>query len=448
MLLFEEFQFSPDLLQKIDNLDHEIKYFRKDGELDQLSLEKLREYFKVQHIFHSAGIEGNKLTLKETMLVLKEGITISEKPIKESVEVKSLGIAFDFLYELAQEEISITEHCIKQLHQLIVGNDPYLNAGQYRSVGVIITASEHRPPEPFEVPFKMTEMVKWVNTNLKAENPIVLAATAHHELAKIHPFTDGNGRTARLVLNLILMKSGYPICSIKRTDRPKYYEAMSAADLGNYDPIVELVAESCEELFSEYTRIREESQRTTEWAKKWGTIDIQSKLQKEKGRYELWLNKMSQIKLEFKQAVSLLNDTLKNYSLTFYEYVPVTFEKFQELENKGLSTSTNFFSVRIHNREGKILYTFMFRFFRNDNKHQNKKIIPLELNCFNPETKNFIIIDKSNWADRVRLRSFHYNSEGNLIVRLDHNKNIIEKEDAKISDITTDFFDDVLSCVV
>ena len=231
----------PDLLHRIVDFDSEIIKFRAEGELDQLSKEKLREYFRTQHIYHSAGIEGNRLTLQETMLVLKEGITISEKSIQDTIEVKNLGIAFDFFYELAQQDTPITENYLKQIHQLVVGNDPYLNAGNYRNVGVVITGSEHKPPEPYEISLKMQDLMSWLNENLEQENPLVLAAVAHHELAKIHPFTDGNGRTARLLLNLILMKKGYPICSIKRTERPRYYEAMSNADNGNYQEIVELV---------------------------------------------------------------------------------------------------------------------------------------------------------------------------------------------------------------
>jgi Fic family protein len=445
---FDKSQFSPDLLQRIENLHAEITAFRNVGELDKIALEKLREHFKAQHIFHSAGIEGNRLTLKETMLVLKEGITISEKPLKETVEVKNLGTAFDFLYELVQEGVPITENYIKQLHQLIVGNDQYVNAGQYRNVGVIITGSDHKPPEPFEVPFKMTELVEWIVSSLNIENPIILSAVAHHELAKIHPFIDGNGRTARLILNLILLKNGYPICSIKRTERPRYYEAMSEADLGNYDPIVEIVAESCGELFAEYVRIREESQRTTEWAKKWGKRDIQNKLQQEKSKYELWLNKMNQIKLEFKQAVSLLNENIENYYITFYEYSPVSFEKFKELESKGIAIGTNFFSIRIHDNNDKILHTFMFRFFRNMYKYPNSTIIPLELNSFNPTTRDFLYIDKFEWSDRVRLRAFFYDTSGVLVTKMTGRTSEIDKVDIKISETTREFFDDILTYIV
>jgi Fic family protein len=96
MITIDKSLLSPDLIQRLDNLHSEINKFRQEGDLDQLSNEKLRDYFRTQHIFHSAGIEGNRLTLQETMLVLKEGITISEKSIQDTIEVKNLGTAFDF----------------------------------------------------------------------------------------------------------------------------------------------------------------------------------------------------------------------------------------------------------------------------------------------------------------------------------------------------------------
>ena len=451
MIIIDKTLLLPDLLQRLENLDNEITKFRNGGELDQLSKEKLREYFRTQHIYHSAGIEGNRLTLQETMLVLKEGITISEKSIQDTVEVKNLGIAFDFFYELAQQNIPITENYLQQIHQLVVGNDPYLNAGNYRNVGVIITGSAHTPPEPFEIQFKMQELMDWLNDNYEQENPIILAAVVHHELAKIHPFSDGNGRTARLLLNLILMKKGYPICSIKRTERPRYYEAMSDADNGNYHQIVELVAENCYELFAQYIRIREESNRKTLWAKKWGKQDVDGKLRKEKGRFELWLNRMNQIKLEFRQAVDLLNDSLETYNITYYEYPSITFETFQELEDKGNSQNTFFFSIRIFNKETKrIVQTFVFRFFRDPNKFESgNELIPLELNCFDPETKSFLVIEKFPWADRVQLRSFFFNNNVMTVSQYERLKRkIVDIENPKQNEVVETFFDDVLKNVI
>ena len=115
MITIDKSLLSPDLIQRLDNLNSEISKFRQEGELDQLSKEKLRDYFRTQHIFHSAGSEGNRLTLQETMLVLKEGVTISEKSIQDTIEVKNLGIAFDFFYELAQQDTPISENYIKHL---------------------------------------------------------------------------------------------------------------------------------------------------------------------------------------------------------------------------------------------------------------------------------------------------------------------------------------------
>jgi Fic family protein len=452
MLAIDKSLLSPDLIQRLDNLHAEIDKFRQEGELDQLSKEKLRDYFRTQHIFHSAGIEGNRLTLQETMLVLKEGITISEKSIQDTLEVKNLGIAFDFFYELAQQDTPISENHIKQMHQLVVGNDPYLNAGNYRNVGVIITGSEHTPPEPFEVPFKMQALMDWLNENFDQENPIVLAAVVHHEMAKIHPFADGNGRTARLLLNLILLKKGYPICSIKRTERPRYYEAMSDADNGNYHQIVEMVAEGSAELFAVYVRIREETNRKTLFAQKWGNKDIESRLRKEKGRFELWQNRMNQIKLEFRQFTDLLNENLATFEVRYYEYPPITFEIFQELEERGSANNTFFFSIRFYHRKTKqIVQTFLFRFFRDHHKFGfDNPIIPLELNCFNPETKNFLVVEHFAWADSIQLRAFYFNQSNDLIVtKYNRSARTIDEEiNPNLNGVVEAFFDDVLANVL
>lgn len=450
MITLDKTLLSPDLLRIIENLNTELCKFRNEGELDQLSKEKLKEYFRTQHIFHSAGIEGNRLTLQETMLVLKEGITISEKSIQDTVEVKNLGIAFDFFYELAQENTPITENYIKQMHQLVVGNDLYVNAGNYRNVGVVITGSEHTPPEPFEVPFKMQELIAWLNENFEHENPVILAAVIHHEMAKIHPFADGNGRTARLLLNLILMKQGYPICSIKRTERPRYYQAMTNADKGNYHEIVELVAESCAELLAVYVRIREESNRKTQFIKKWGSIDIEGKLRKEKNKFELWLNKTSQIKLEFRQFVDLLNENLytyhTKYSITYYEYPSMTFDVFQELTDENSPQKTFFFAIRFVDKESKkSIETFVFSFLNHFNQFSDTHVIAVELNCYHTKTKSFVEISQFQWAEDVQLRYFYFNESHELIIGSYDKimRKITEQTNVKLPEIIATFFDNI-----
>lgn len=443
---------SPDLIQRLNDLHLEISRFRQEGELDQLSREKLRDYFRTQHIFHSAGIEGNRLTLQETMLVLKEGITISEKSIQDTVEVKNLGVAFDFFYELAQQDAPISENYLKQIHQLVVGNDPYLNAGNYRNVGVVITGSEHTPPEPFEVPFKMQELTDWLNENLDCENPVVLAAVAHHEMAKIHPFADGNGRTARLLLNLILLKKGYPICSIKRTERPRYYEAMSEADKGNYHPVIEMVAEGCAELFSVYLRIREETNRAAEFARKWGNLDTEIRLRREKVRFEVWQNRMNQISLEFRRYADVCDENLATFSVSFYQYPPITFDTFQKLETQADSNHAYFFSIRFYRRESKkTIQTFLFRFIKD--RHQlgsDRAVVPLELSCFDAETESFFAPEHFPWAEKLRLRAFYCNESNELTaISYDRSERKFKEEvNPNLSRAAENFFDDVLENVL
>jgi hypothetical protein len=257
---------------------------------------------------------------------------------------------------------------------------------------------------------------------------------------------DGNGRTARLILNLILINSGYPICNIKRQERPEYYSALSNADNGNYEPIIDIVASNCIELFAEYIRVRDESQRLTEWAKKIGQKDFQSRLLKAKGEFELWYNRINQIKLEFKQYVSILNENLESYNLTYYEYSTISFEKYQQLKENGIAAGTNVFSIRFHNMDNdKIIATFMFRFFRNDGKYwKTPHVIPLELNYYDPNKKDFAFINSFSWSDKIKLRAFYINDNEDLVVRYQQTSNYEgEHVNPKLSDIVRQFYEQV-----
>jgi Fic family protein len=443
---------SPDLFQKIKNIETEINDFRQTT-LDKIALEKLKEHFRTHHIYHSAGIEGNRLTLQETALVLKEGIDISGKPLKDSIEVKNLGVAFDFLFELAQQDVPLTENYIKQIHKLIIGDDPSLGPGEYRNIGVIITGSEHKPPEPFEVPIRMMELFEWLREN-QNQNTLIVAAIAHHEFVKIHPFKDGNGRTARILLNLILLQKGFPICNIRRDERPAYYDALTLADSGHYEPIVEIVTENCTTLFSEYIRLRDESNRLKDWAKKLGNKDYELRLSKVKTEFELWQNKVNQIKLEFKQATTILNESIHTYYVSFYEYSPLTLEKYQLLKEKGLAQGTNFFSIRFHNNDtDRIVCTFMFRFYRSNYKYPNAPtVIPLELNYFDTKQGDFDFIGHFDHAKDITLRAFYLDDAGEIITRFinpeDTNYYEHETKEDRVTDTVMKFFGQVFEKIL
>lgn len=225
---------------------------QKKKQLDQLrplskhTLKSLRENMLVEWTYNSNAIEGNTLTISETKVVL-EGITIGGKSIREHLEVINHKDAILFLEELAQKDEPLSEWNIKNLHRMVLKNIDDENAGAYRHENVVISGAKHRPPEHFLVKEHMERMLAEYNGQWLKLHPIVRAALLHGEFVKIHPFVDGNGRTARLLLNFELMKCGYPPAIIKAEIRPEYYNVLDLAHTtGDYGKFVELVARCVE----------------------------------------------------------------------------------------------------------------------------------------------------------------------------------------------------------
>jgi Fic family protein len=208
---------------------------------------KLKEYFDVEWTYHSNAIEGSTLTLAETRLVLLDGLTVGGKSLREHLEAINHKHAIDFVEALAARAVPITEHNVRQIHALILRAIDDENAGAYRKGQVYITGSIYVPPAAIEVPPLMQELVTWVNLPEAADlNPVKRAALAHFRLVHIHPFVDGNGRMARLLMNLILIQEGYPPAVIRHERRPEYYDALDQAHQRETASFVTLVAEETE----------------------------------------------------------------------------------------------------------------------------------------------------------------------------------------------------------
>ncbi|MCR4287463.1 MAG: Fic family protein [Deltaproteobacteria bacterium] len=216
---------------------------------------KLKEQFAIEMTYNSNAIEGNKLTLKETFLVINEGLTIKGKPLKDHLEAKDHHEALSYLYELVEHDKrhTVSELLIRNLHKMVV-RETEPSAGSYRSANVMITGSRHTPPEAYEVPQLMQDLITWARDNKRKLHPIELAAIAHHKLVYIHPFFDGNGRVARLFMNLLLMKEGYPLVVILKNDRKKYYQVLEKADKGDLNPFVQFTAQAVERSLNIYLK--------------------------------------------------------------------------------------------------------------------------------------------------------------------------------------------------
>ena len=203
---------------------------RKKAELDgrrpltEGEIERLNEEFTVEYTYNSNAIEGNTLTLRETDLVLR-GLTIDQKPLKDHMEAVGHKEAFDYVRELVKENAPLTESVIKQIHYLVLA-DKKDDRGVYRRMPVRIMGAHHEPVQPYLIGPKMEQLL--LDYAASEAHIVTKLARFHIEFEGIHPFIDGNGRTGRLLVNLELMKAGYPPIDIKFTDRVAYYDAFEA----------------------------------------------------------------------------------------------------------------------------------------------------------------------------------------------------------------------------
>lgn len=204
------------LFARVDGLKAELS---KRRPLTQGELLRLQEEFLVEFTYNSNAIEGNTLTLQETALVL-EGVTIDQKPLKDHLEAVGHRDAFLYIQQLVSDKVAISERVIKEVHSLVLINRPD-DRGVYRRIPVKIMGAHHEPPQPYLVPKLMESLV--VGQKEVKRHPIENAAFFHLDFEGIHPFIDGNGRTGRLILNLMLMQQGYPPINVKFADRKRYY---------------------------------------------------------------------------------------------------------------------------------------------------------------------------------------------------------------------------------
>jgi Fic family protein len=209
-------------------------------------VKKLKEQMQIEFTYNSNAIEGNTLSLRETQLVIQEGITVHGKSLREHLEAKNHPDAINYIEKLAQEKTTITQNHILEVHALLMRGIDDQNAGKNRTGQVRITGATFIPPPAHEIPTVINELLHTVSQNPDELTPIELAAFFHHKLVYIHPFIDGNGRTARLLTNIILIRNGYPFTVLLKVDRPKYLRALSEADHGNLTPFVNLTANCVE----------------------------------------------------------------------------------------------------------------------------------------------------------------------------------------------------------
>ncbi len=242
-----------DILKKIDSIKEKIDAHRP---LDAHMVKQLKEYFRIGMTYTSNALEGNSLTETETKIVIEDGITIGGKPVKDHLEALGHSEAYDLLFRLAKHS-EITEANIKELHRLFYYRIDEDQAGKYRKQKVIITGTDFIPPAPEKIKDLMKTFVASIPDDRSENHPVEFAAILHRKLVTVHPFIDGNGRAARLLMNLALLQAGYPVAIIPPILRRDYLDTLNITHKGDFTPFRKFIAGVCYESAKEYLRLLE-----------------------------------------------------------------------------------------------------------------------------------------------------------------------------------------------
>lgn len=239
-------------LSELDALKAKLDALRP---LPPAALRNLHEELVLRWTYHSNAIEGNTLTLMETKVVL-EGITVGGKLLREHFEAINHRDAILYVEDIVRREEPLSEWQIRNLHRLVLKQIDDDNAGSYRKLNVTIAGARHVPPDMLLVPEQMAALMHWYDSEAASLHPVVRAARLHVDFVKIHPFVDGNGRTARLLLNLELLKAGFPAIVLPVERRLAYYQALDRAHVdGAMDDFLALVMACVREGFEPYWHV-------------------------------------------------------------------------------------------------------------------------------------------------------------------------------------------------
>ncbi|HAH55687.1 MAG TPA: Fic family protein [Flavobacterium sp.] len=245
-------EYRPEFQSTFERLYQKKQDLQSSRPLPNIALNKIRESLSIEWTYNSNSIEGNTLSLRETQMVLQEGITIKGKSLREHFETYNHDKAIDYLFSIINDDYVLRSIDILSLHSLVLRSMEEDFAGRIRNGGVRISGANFVPPNANKVSDLLDELIDFIKTNPLELNDIELATIFHHKLVWIHPFFDGNGRTVRLAMNLLLMRCGFPPAIILKNDRKKYYEALNQANNGNYQKLMLLMCQALERSLNIY----------------------------------------------------------------------------------------------------------------------------------------------------------------------------------------------------
>ncbi len=438
------FEYYENIETRLSNLHGRVQEMRKVGKLNPQALERIYQHFKIKGIYHSNAIEGNALDMGETKLVVEMGITLTGKTLRDQAEAKNLSHALDFMKDIAVNRAQpITLGELRQIHALILKDIQDDHAGKYRENEVKISGSDYEPTEAFRVPQEMGELGTYLKQITSfdmpdTDLPILCASAAHAWLAQIHPFIDGNGRTARILMNLILMRRGYPICIIMREERKRYYDALEESQASNLTPLIELIYENVEESLEVWEEAAEKQKE-----KEARLASIRERLEgpalyQVRNEYEVWHNAMELLRSYFKQTVDELNEaiTFGSVRLIFKDFGTLDFEKYRQLRNEVSVKRTWFFGLEFNRGERRARYMF----FSGYADYQLRQRAPVTLLVSKYIDYTYVKLEEINQSNIPDIYQIGFDMKDQVYVA----KTTSGTREGKVEDLAIDFIEQVV----
>ena len=434
----------------LDEIARRVSDLRSGGSLTPEMLHKIRKYFRIKNIYHSNAIEGNKLGLGETRQVVEMGMTLTGKSLKDQAEAKNLGQATDYLEDLVSNPANpIMERDIREIHHLVLKGIDDDNAGKYRTVPVKISGSEFSPPGPESIAAEMQEVGSWLaeatvpgkKFPFASADGILAGAVAHTWFVHVHPFIDGNGRVARLLMNLVLMRFGVPIAIISRDDRLRYYDALETAQASDLSSFVALLCECVHESLEEYEDAAKEQKGQEQWARSLAERFEAQEAARLRNEHEVWRSAMDLLMGYMRQTAGMISGSASAARICFREFGHLEVEKYMRLKSGQSAKRTWFFRVDFRSGERTARYLF---FFASPSHALRKEECGVTLSIVREEPPGSYFYERLDDIDAPNvpgMREVGYSARSERFV----SRHVGDKiKRAKIEKIGREFYEDVI----
>lgn len=443
--------YDDSISKKLSDLADRVKKLREQGTLSDAVLDRIRRFFKTKSIYHLGAIEGNKLTIGETRLVVEEGLTLTGNSLKDQAEARNLSHALDYLEQLASSiDRPITGTDVRHLHDFVL-RGLHDEAGSYRSVSVKISGSNYEVCGPEAVPSQMEVYNAWLANHSRPTerefasiDGLLVGGVAHTWFVLIHPFIDGNGRVARLLLYLTLIRHGFPIAIITKEDRLRYYDALEKAQESDLTPLLLLLTECVSETMEAWELAVDDRGAQQQWIGDLPQQYSESDKKRLTLEFEVWSSAMYLLRNFCRQTIGKWNDQSNSTKIELTEFGVLDLEKYLALRIGHSVKRTWFFSLEFTKGSNTVRYLFFFDHASRQMREHCLVTLQIAQEA-PPQSFNYEKLDDFEEATSPNLREIGYVDKEEKYATRSMPKNIVKL--SRLEKIGNEFFEGVFKTI-